>query len=64
MQDLAISQGSLKSRARALRLIAHVAKDVDNMESAPKNSDLIDFCTLHTTQNCNIPFCLQLFLSR
>ena len=54
-QDLAITEGSVKSRQRALRLIKHVARALAYLET-PTIDEIIALCTENTTQNC-ISFC-------
>ena len=49
--DLAITEGSVKSRQRALRLIRHVAIAIAELKT-PSNEEIIALCTENTTQNC------------
>ena len=53
MQDFQVALGTLKSRERALRLVARVAKDIDKLETVPSNDEIIALCSQHTTAKCN-----------
>jgi len=59
-EDLALTDGIVKSRQRALRLITRVAKAVAELKT-PTNDEIIALCTENTTRNCiflvSIRFC-------
>src|SRR5690349_13320966 len=47
-----MTDGCIKSRQRALRLINRVAKAIDDRE-AKTNEEIVALCTEFTTANCN-----------
>ena len=57
-KDLAITDGSVKSRQRALRLIRRAAKAVAELKT-PTNDEIIALCTENNTENCNSLFLLD-----
>src|SRR5215470_2113327 len=52
MADLEFSNAMLKGRKRALRLIARVARSIDDAPLPPSHDEIIDMCTRNTTSNC------------
>ena len=56
-QDLAITEGSVKSRQRALRLVKRVARALADLQT-PTNDEIIALCT----ENCK-SFCSSKILS-
>ena len=57
-QDLEITEGCVKSRQRALRLIKRVARALAALQT-PTNDEIIALCTENTTQNCKPFSCLK-----
>ena len=54
-KDLALTEGSVKSRQRVLRLVKRVAKAIDELKE-PTNEDIIALCTENASRNCAFLF--------
>ena len=51
LQDLDMTEGSIKARRRAIRLVKRVAKAMDERKTTT-NEEIIDLCTEMTTGSC------------